>query len=269
MWCSDPFVNYLKEFGYSIVRLPRADIHPLEIYTERGGSLDYVGKLDTVFQAGDIVPLPKVSKNIPATNISGRRTSSINIGIGLTVLGSILGAMGGSQLGLDAHFRQAKAVMFEFHEVLQDKIEPAKLDQYLANASISPFSRGAAQFLESDEIYVTTATLKSKQLTVEARTTNDVPLELHVPSIQGVVGGNVSVSSQAEIASKLLFEGKDNLVFGFQAIQLFFLNGFYRAYEIVQPSGGMRRGETISSTVKMVESEGPFLRLHKHIDEVK
>src|SRR5207247_1072038 len=123
------------------------------------------------------------------------------------------GAMGGSQVGLDAHYRQAKTVVFEFHEVLQDKIEPAKLDQYLTNASISPFSRHVAQLLEADEIYVTTTTLKSKKLTVEARAANNVPLELHVPTIQGVVGGNVTVSGQAETVSKLLFEGKENLVF--------------------------------------------------------
>lgn len=267
MWCSDPFVNYLKDIGYSIVRLPRVDIHPLEIYTERGGSLDYVGKLSTVFEAGGTIPLPPMSENITSANVSGKRSSSINSGIGLTLLGSILSSMGGSQVGLDAHYSQAKTVMFEFHEVLQDKIEPAKLDQFLVNATINPFSQYVTQLLESDQIYVTTATLKSKKLTVEAKTSQKVPLELHVPAIQGVVGGNITVSAEGEKSSKIVFEGQENLVFGFQAIRLSFFDGFYRAYRVEQPSGGMRAGGSITSTVELKKTEGPFLRLHKDQEE--
>jgi len=138
MWCSDPFVNYLKDFGYSLVRLPRRDIYPLEIYSERGSSLDYVGKLTTVFHTGSTIPLPQISKDVPTANISGRRTSSLDSGIALTLLGSILSAMGGSQIGLNAHYQHARSIMFEFHEVLQDTIEPARLEQYLADARINP-----------------------------------------------------------------------------------------------------------------------------------
>ncbi len=207
MWCSDSFVNYLKDFGYSIVRLPRRDIYPLEVYSERGGSLDYVGKLTTIFQAGNTISLPKINRDVPAANISGRRTSSLDIGIGLTLLGSILGAMGGSQIGLDTQYQHARSIMFEFHEVLQDTVEPAKLEQYLANARINPFSRHVNQLLDANKIYVTTATLKSKKLTVEAKVDNKVPLELHVPTLQGNIGGNIKVSGKADNTSKISSKG--------------------------------------------------------------
>lgn len=29
MFCSDPFLTYLKAFGYSVIRLPKADVRPL------------------------------------------------------------------------------------------------------------------------------------------------------------------------------------------------------------------------------------------------
>jgi hypothetical protein len=262
MWCSDRFVNYLKDLGYCMIWLPRADIRPLQIYTKRGGGLDSIGDLKTVFQAGSTVPLPDIRKNILAANVSGRGTSTINIGVGLSILGKILGAMGGSQLGLDTEYRQARSVVFEFQEVLEDRVEPAKLEQFLADASISQFSPHVTRLLEADRIYVTVATLKSKKLTVEARTGNKSSLAVNLPEMQGIVGGNVKVSGDMERSTKITFEGKIDLVFGFKAVQLFYEDGYYRAFEPLQSGTGMRDGSTEANAVRYIETEGPFLRLN-------
>ena len=36
MWCQDPTLNLLTAFGYNVVRLPKADIRPLQILTRQG-----------------------------------------------------------------------------------------------------------------------------------------------------------------------------------------------------------------------------------------
>src|ERR1700694_4852283 len=107
-WCSDPLIQYLKSFGYCVVRLPKADVKPLQILCKRGNGLDRLGELTTVLQAGPSVPLPPIHEGIPTANIAAQRTSEISTGIGLSILGGILSAMGVARPGLATTYRQNK-----------------------------------------------------------------------------------------------------------------------------------------------------------------
>jgi len=72
--------------------------------------------------------------------ITGQRTNDLSIGLGLSIIGSIVGAMGGNKLGLEAKYKQAKTVAFEFVEVLANEVEIAALDQFLGASDINPAS---------------------------------------------------------------------------------------------------------------------------------
>lgn len=262
MWFSDPFLSYLKAYGYCVIRLPKTDLKPLQIMAKNGKDLDRLGDLTTVLVAGSHIQVPKISENNPAANISGQRTSDISFGIGLSILGSFIGAMGGSKLGLDTKYQQAKTIAFEFNEVLEDKIDVAVLDQYLADADVNPFSRYVSEMLEADELYVTTAMIKSKKFTVEAKTSNGTSLQLNLPDIQGIVGGNVKVAGQSQVASKITYEGNVPLVFGFQAVRLFYEKSRYTAFEPLNPGVAMKALSRASSDgTSRLMPEGPFVRL--------
>src|SRR2546427_5760340 len=99
MWCSDPLLDYLKSFGYCVVLLPKADLRPLQILSKQGSRVSRLGELTTVLLEGSTIPLPSISENNKVANISGQRTSDLKIGIGLTILDSVLLAMGGSVTG--------------------------------------------------------------------------------------------------------------------------------------------------------------------------
>src|SRR5438132_14374872 len=103
--CSDPFLTYLKSFGYCVIRLPKVDIKPLQILTKRGSDLERLGELETLLVSGSNIPAPPTKENVRAANISGQRTSDLSIGVGLSILGSVIGAMGGSKLGLDVKYQ--------------------------------------------------------------------------------------------------------------------------------------------------------------------
>src|SRR4051812_16465612 len=127
---SDPLLTSLKASGYCVVRLPKADITPLQILVRQGNNLERLGELATLLVAGSNIAMPEISQDVVASNIIGQQTGDLKIGVGLSLLGNILGAMGGSKLGLDVKYQQAKSAAFEFHEVLEDRVEVAKLDQY-------------------------------------------------------------------------------------------------------------------------------------------
>lgn len=260
--CRDRFINYLKEYGYNVVRLPKSDVRPLQILTRQGRDMDRLGDLITVLVPGENVALPKVSENAHAANISGQRTSDLSLGIGLSILGSIIGAMGGSTLGLDAKYKEARSIMFEFHGVLEDRVEVAELDMFLGDADVSPFSRHVADLLEADQVYVTTATIKSTKFTVEAKSSSGTALEVDVPMVQQVVGANVAVSTNPNAASKITYEGKVPLVFGFQAWRLFYYDGRYHTSEYAGNLGGMRGVDKVPRYGdQRLTTESPFVRI--------
>jgi hypothetical protein len=231
---SDPFIKALKSFGYNTVRLPKADTMPLQVFSRNNNNLERLGALTKLLTPGDAIPPPPIISGNPTANINGQRTGDIKIGLGLSILGNIIGAMGGTSLGLETQYQQAKSAVFEFSGVTEDRLEVIDLDQYLGDADINPASIFISKLLDADKLYVTTAVLKSTNFTFEAKQSSGVGVKVDVPVIQQVVGGNVSVATTSGSQSKLTYKGTIPLVFGFQAVQIFYDQGKYTAFKPVE-----------------------------------
>jgi hypothetical protein len=255
---SDPLLTYLKSFGYSVIRLPRTDIQPLQVLVKEDTRLTRLGDLATILRPGPQVALPRLKENVAAANISGERTRDLSIGVGLSILGSVIGAMGGSKLGLDVTYKNARTAAFEFADVLEDRVDLADVDQYLTDADISAFSSHAAQLLEADSVYVMTSTIKSKKFIVQAKESSGTPIDIQIPEIQKIVGGSVNVTAAREASSKVAYEGPQPLVFGFQAARLFYENGRYTAFKALEP--GTSAFEARRAADYLI-TESPFVRL--------
>ena len=255
MSCGDPYLKELRSKGYNVVRLPKADIRPLQLLAKRGDTLDRIGELATVLPVAQ-VPLPPVTADTPVASLSGVHSGEFSLGFGLSILGSIIGAMGGSKLGLDVTYKNAKSVTFEFLDVLENRIEIAKLDQYLAGADVSPFSAYVAKLLEADQLFLTTATVRSNKFAVESKGSGNTGVDVSVPEIKGVVGGNVKVGGGSDRSSKVTFEGPLPLVFGFQAVRLFYEKGRYQRFEVLSGDAALEKAPTPE-----ILSEGPFVKM--------
>jgi len=260
MICGDPYLKELRSKGYNVVRLPKADIRPLQLLAKRGDTLDRIGELATVLPAGPI-PLPPLTVDTPVASLSGVHSGELSLGVGLSILGSIIGAMGGSKLGLDVAYQNARSVTFEFLDVLEDRVEVAKLDQYLAAADVSPFSSYVAKLLDADQLYVTTATIKSNKISVESSGSGNTGVDVSVPEIKGVVGGTVKVGAGSGEASKVTFEGPLPLVFGFQAVRLFYEKGRYQRFEVLSGGAALEKAPAPEAAGTSLLSEGSFVRM--------
>jgi hypothetical protein len=260
MFCNDPFLTYLKYFGYNVIRLPKTDVKPLQVLSRNGKDLNRLGDLTALLISGTNIHPPPIKENARAANISGQRTGDLSIGVGLSIIGSIIGAMGGSKLGLDVKYEQAKTAAFEFQDVFEDKIEMIELDKYLADADVSPFSRYVAELLEADELYVTTATIKSTKFTVEAKKSGGAALDVSIPEIQGIVGGNVKASGASKVTAKVTYESSVPLVFGFQAVRLFYDQGRYTAFEPLETGSAAIKG-IMKDAVRQLSTESAFVRV--------
>lgn len=262
MRCRDRTLDYLQGFGYNVIRLPKADVKPLQLYAVNGGSLDRLGKVTTVFESGRSISLPQVSEGVEAANMSGQRTSELDASLGVDLLGSVIGAMGGSELGLELQYKSAKTVVFQFGTVTEDSIEVAAVDQYLTDAEVSPFSTHVSRLLDADDVYITTGVLFATTLIVAITASRSGGAELKVPVIQELVGANVKVSGSATSASTVTYEGRVPLAFGFKAARLIYDEGKYHAMGKLPPKVTMRDpdGEPQVDTGMLLSPSG-FVRL--------
>jgi hypothetical protein len=219
------------------------------------------------------VPLPAIqSDTAPGISIEGKESGSINISIGITILGSIIRAMGGSDLGLASNYSSARTVTFEYAEVLEDRIDRLKLEQFINTSQIKPEnSTGFVEKLIDDEIYVITSTLKSKKFIVNAQSDGGANVELNVPVIKAAVGGNVKVQAEGAQSGKVSYEGTAPLVFAIQAAQLVFnesgkfltteqLTPGSAAVRGIAPTGAAATPATQKQTV-FLQAPGAFMRL--------
>ena len=132
----------------------------------------------------------------PGIDIEGKETSKVNVAIGLSILGSFIGALGGGNLGLDVAFNKARTVTFEYTGVMEDAVDVLALEKFVKAGRISPhIPSGTLEKLLDDEVYVVTSVLKTKKIVVNAQGEGGATVKVDVPVIQQAVGGNLKVDT--------------------------------------------------------------------------
>jgi hypothetical protein len=191
--------------------------------------------------------------------------------LGLSLLQQFLRAFGGATIGLEAHFQQAKTLTFEFDELFTDSIEPAALEKFLARADVDPRSVNARRLLDEDKVYVVTRTLKARRFLLEGQKDRQGGVEVNVPAINDIVGGEVKVAAAGQSKSKLSFDGGDQLVFGLQAVRLVYEGTRFVAYRSLPPGSATKRAvkksgkrpkpAKIGNEAEYLVAEGAFVNI--------
>jgi hypothetical protein len=219
----DQSITFLRSFGYSVFRLPRASARPLELLHREGKDLSRLGHVSDLITTGAVgVPVVHVDDR-PGIDIEGKETSKVNVSIGLSILGSFIGALGGGNLGLQTAFSKARTVTFQYTAVLEDSVDILALEKFVRAGAVDPHvPPGTLDKLIDDEVYVSTSVLKTKKIVVSAQGETGQSLQLDVPVIQQAVGANLKVEAGGTIATRIAFEGAFPIAFGLQAVQLVF-----------------------------------------------
>lgn len=218
--CSKAQTDYLKDFGYATLALPKASVQPLLMMSSNGKILVPAGPLAGSFLPG-AVPLPAINR-AKAGSISGSKSKSLKIDVGLNLLGSVIGALAGSSLGLKAAYQKASQVEYEFGDVIEKRADFNALDSYLAAALQAPGMGPAMKLLfDKDEIYVLTAIIETSSISVKASSSSGKGVSLDVPVIQQVVGGQVGVQSASADNSVIKYSATNEpLTIGAELVRL-------------------------------------------------
>lgn len=235
--CKDPRLTYLNSIGFNVVKLPRADVEPLEVLGRDDKSLDNLGKLSTIWKSTGVAPVP--GPPVPAANINGQKTDQLKLSIGLDILASILQGMGVPSPRVDAAYSNAQNVQFTFTNVNIIRVAPLEVGQYLAHGDLDQANPFASYFLDhSKEAYVITELLTSNAIIVKGTDDHGTSVGVDLPNIEKIVGVNVKVSPSASDASELTYQGPQTLVFGFKVYGVSYADGKW-AIHGQEPSGGI------------------------------
>ena len=219
----DQSIAFLREFGYSVFRFPRASAQPLELLHRDGKDLTRLGMVPDLVTPGEL-PTPTVRRDAsPGIDLEGKETSKVNVAIGVSILGSFIAALGGGKLGLDVAFNNARTVTFRYTGVMEDAVDVLALEKFVKVSRVSTqIPSGTLEKLLDDEVYVVTSVLKTKKIVVAAQGDGGATAKVDVPVIQQAVGGNIKVETAAGRDSHVAFDGAVPVAFAFQAVQLVF-----------------------------------------------
>ena len=169
----DQSITFLRSFGFSVFRFPRASAQPLELMHRDGKDLTRLGMVPDLVDAGEIAAPDVRRDGNPGIDIEGKETSKVNVAIGLSILGGFISALGGGKLGLDVAFNKARTVTFQYTAVIEDVVDVLAVEKFVKAGRISPhIPSGTLEKLLDGEVYVVTSVLKTKKIVVAAQGEN-------------------------------------------------------------------------------------------------
>jgi hypothetical protein len=245
--------------------MPKADLRPLQIVSKDGKDFDLLGEVKDAMVTEAGVMLPPIFADIQTANrVEGQRTARVKLSVGVNILGNILQALTGQNLDVSVGYQGAKTIAFQFADVTVDRIDIVLLDRYLNRSDIHPDVRFIEDLMIDDRVGIITSTLKSKKYLTTAQDAGGTDISINVPIIQGIAGGKVTVGATNSGSTQVAYEGATPVVFGFQAIRLFFdENGNYTAFDPFKTGEGALRapGAVAGAAPTPFEIDAGFARV--------
>jgi hypothetical protein len=235
--------NWLKDFGFNALALPRRQLGPLDILLEDGNGIfsSKAGTLEQVLASQTERPEPTTGE--PTGSIAQKLERKMELKFGLSLLDSLLGGLLGAKLGAQTSLQHAKDLEMTYEDVTQDSLPLLSLQAWMEQADIVA-PDAACRMLEDEKLAVVTAVLRSAKLTVRASRDNGASIALDLPQISGVVAAEGKVAASSADGTCVTFEGDEPIVFGFQAYVLLYSGGASLGLEEV------RRGEGAADPVE-------------------
>jgi hypothetical protein len=210
--------NWLKQYRFTAIELPRRDLAPADVVFRSNGAFDQkVGNLPMLFSSTPALPATRSGE--PTGSIARSFEKKVDASLGLKILGALFG--GASKLGAGLEAKRARSLSVTYEDVTQDSLAVLELQSWLEQAQIRT-SRQATDWLNHEKLASVTAVLRTAKLSIVAEGENGIAIDLSVPEIQGLVAGDAKVSAQSSDSSKITFTGKEPIAFGFQAYVMVF-----------------------------------------------
>jgi len=216
--CTERSLSYLKKLNLNVILHPRENITPLLLLGERNNARAILGHLSDLVE-NPTLPLPSIEQST-ASPINGQKSDKLPFDLGIKVMGSLIGAMGG-HLDLKAKYEGVTKIEFAYSDVNSHDVSPMQVTDYLQSGQIRWRHPLIERFIVGEgKLYVLTQVVTSDNFTVSAYDRHGTQLGIEIPEIGGVAAGGIVIAPSADNLMALNFKGSAQLAFGFSVLRL-------------------------------------------------
>ncbi|MBD2080622.1 hypothetical protein [Leptolyngbya sp. FACHB-17] len=215
---TDQAVDHLNQLGYNALKLPRQNIAPLMVLSRdpQTSICSLFGHISDIVEDPS-VPLPKIWENLHAGTISGMRTNRLEFKFGLSILNTLLSAIGAKSAGFESAFGNASTLEFEYENAVLDNVMPASVSAYLRRATPFIDESLIPHFDAPGEAFIIIDVLKSNSFGIRAYRDDGGGIDLNLNAVKEIVGISAKFAIEKKADLKISFKGEEPLGFGFKA----------------------------------------------------
>jgi hypothetical protein len=219
---NDPIVSTLRDtFHANVLRVPEERFKPLIVLSTHDSKTFFTGSIDSLLSGAPITLTVPIA-NSRAADVSGKRTKSVDVKVGLDILQGFLKAVGLSTISLTANFDKVKTVSFSFTDVNRQFLDLGVLGKVLSGRALDTTNLAVTPFLDNEDsgFHVIDSVFTSDSFTVHADDTTDAGFAFNVPTIQNVVGNvNANVKLSTAGNKDITFKNGAPLTFAFSCVK--------------------------------------------------
>ena len=202
-------MNTIRQSGFTLVSLPRADIKPLSLLlkTSKGVVERLNSPIKTLFEPVNMQP-PSISKDVdlPST-FGGTEKMDLKTETNLSFLKGLLKAFASSATA-NFSLQNKNSINFKLEDAKTNFVDIIKLDAFIQDAQINEQAKTILERLKNDDLYVVTEVIKAKSFTLEDDAQADLSASLNVP-VKNVAEAKTELDIKKERTYKV--ENKDGV----------------------------------------------------------
>jgi hypothetical protein len=219
--CEDPLiVEVRKTYNANPIRMPRADIAPLCVIASKRQRADFLGRMQPLLVGSDVLDVTPRRAAVSSSLLEKSR--SVNLDVGLNLLGGFLAAWGVPSAEIGLQFKGATKVSFRFSSVARWFVDATDLSAAVQNRRIKLSNPLVSNFLGDDPLgfYVIDATITSRDFAMRVEKTQTDAFNLAIPAIQEIVGkANAGIQVESRDALEIAFKGSLDMPFAFSCLE--------------------------------------------------
>ena len=199
----DDLINTLHAvFKTNIVRIPETRIRPLSVIAVTSEKPHFWGDINELIES-NITDVQSLIQESRMADISGKRSRSVNLDLGLQILQGFLSGFGLPTAAIAAKFTGAKTVSFSFQGIMRYYISPSQLGRLLlVHALDADHASNNIFFRKEAQLFIIDSIITSKDF-----------------SIEEMIGQtNVGVQVVSNNGLDLTFQGNSPLTFAFTCL---------------------------------------------------
>ena len=218
----DPFTRQVRStYRASVVKVPRTGIDPLDALAVRARRVEPRGRLLAMIEGAPPTLAEPTLEQV--ADLSGSRTTSVDVGLGVDLTATFLAALGvpiASARAAASLWKHAARISFEIRDVHSREIDLAELGRALAGRRLERNPATEIFFTDpATRLLVITRTLISSSFAVRAEDSRGRSGEAAVEGLAKVLGElGANVSWEAENQDVIAFSSATPATFAFSAV---------------------------------------------------